>query len=154
MTELAEEASFAAWNPERPASSYARIVAWVLAARLDRKLAVGVPFSPGSALLVHADRITSVEHREALARALRLAVSDASNPTLTFLCPRVPVHQANVRSAEALIDAVTLRLHSPGQVTPRGMALLRLLLADGVGPLYDDGRGDLRGRLGAVLAAL
>lgn len=35
-----------------------------------------------------------------------------------------------------------------------GVARLRLLLADGAGPMYRYGRGDLEGRLGAALAAL
>lgn len=47
-----------------------------------------------------------------------------------------------------------LRLHSPRPVTARGMARLRLLLADGGGPLYRFGRGDLEGRLMAAFAAL
>ena len=34
------------------------------------------------------------------------------------------------------------------------MARLRQILADGSGPLYRFGRGDLNGRLGAALAAL
>ena len=67
---------------------------------------------------------------------------------------RVPMHRANIASAEALIDEVTLRLHAPHPVSARGMARLRQLLSDGTGPLYRYGRGDLAGRLGAALAAL
>jgi hypothetical protein len=48
----------------------------------------------------------------------------------------------------------TLRLHSQRPVTARGMAELRLLLADGGGPLYRYGRGDLRGRLAAAFGSL
>jgi hypothetical protein len=53
-----------------------------------------------------------------------------------------------------MIDDITLRLHSPRQVTARGMALLRILLADGGGPLYRYGRGDLYGKLTAAFTAL
>ena len=66
----------------------------------------------------------------------------------------LPIHRANVASAEAVMDVVTLRLHSPRPVTARGMARLRLVLSDGAGPFYEHGRGDLHGRLGAALAAL
>ena len=52
-----------------------------------------------------------------------------------------------------MIDAITLRLHSPRSVSARGMARLRVVLADGCGPMYRDGRGDLTGRLGAAHAA-
>jgi hypothetical protein len=34
------------------------------------------------------------------------------------------------------------------------MARLRVVLSDGCGPLYQFGRGDLSGRLGAALAEL
>ena len=66
----------------------------------------------------------------------------------------MPLHVPNITAAEDVIDAVTLRLHSPRPVNARGMARLRQILSDGTGPLYRYGRGDLRGRLGAALAAL
>ncbi|GFG55541.1 hypothetical protein [Mycolicibacterium agri] len=53
-----------------------------------------------------------------------------------------------------MIDAITLRLHSPRPVTAMGMARLRRLFADGAGPMYAGGRGDLDGRLDAVLDVL
>jgi len=53
-----------------------------------------------------------------------------------------------------VIAAITLRLHSPRPVSARGMARLRAILSDGCGHMYRYGRGDLRGRLGAALAAL
>jgi hypothetical protein len=64
------------------------------------------------------------------------------------------MHRANIASAEALIDEVTLRLHAPRPVSARGMARLRQLLSNGTSPLFRHGRGDLAGRLGAALAAL
>jgi hypothetical protein len=60
----------------------------------------------------------------------------------------------NVTAAEHLIDRVTLRLHAAEPVSALGMARLRRILADGTGPLYRSGRGDLTGRLGAALAEL
>jgi hypothetical protein len=67
---------------------------------------------------------------------------------------RVPLNVPNIMAAEDRIDQVTLRLHSPRPVTARGIARLRVLLADGSGPMYLYGRGDLEGRLGAALAEL
>jgi hypothetical protein len=67
---------------------------------------------------------------------------------------RVGLHTTNIEAAEDVIDAITLRLHSPRPVSARGMARLRVTLSDGCGPMYRYGRGDLRGRLGAALAAL
>ncbi len=131
----------------------ARMTARLRARRFDRALAVGVPAPAGSALAAHAARLTSVAERQAVARALRRAVCDAKDTRATR-SGRVPMHRANIASAEALIDEVTLRLHAPHPVSARGMARLRQLRSDGTGPLYRYGRGDLAGRLGAVLAAL
>jgi hypothetical protein len=131
----------------------ARVTARLRAPRFDRALAVGVPTPAGSALAAHAARLTSVAERQTVARALRRAVRDAKDTRATQSA-RVPMHRANIASAEALIDEVKLRLHVPHPVSARGMARLRHLLSDGTGPLYHYGRGDLAGRLGAVLAAL
>lgn len=130
-----------------------RVIARVLAGGFDRKLAVGVPAPAGSALAVHAARLTSSDEREAIARSLRRSVDDARNREAR-LSSRVPLNVPNITAAGDRIDEVTLRLHSPRPVTARGMARLRLLLADGNGPMYRYGRGDLEGRLGAALAAL
>ena len=114
---------------------------------------MGVPAPAGSALAAHAARLTSGAERHAVAEALRRAVRDANDPRATRSA-RVPMHRANIASAQALIAQVTLRLHVPHPVSARGMARLRQLLSDGTGPLYAHGRGDLTARLGAVLAAL
>ena len=129
------------------------LTARLRAARFDRALAVGVPAPAGSALAAHAARLSSVAERHAVARTLRRAVRDA-NDTRATRSGRVPMHRANIASAQALIDEVTRRLHAPHPVSPRGMARLRQLLSDGAGPLYRHGRGDLAGRLSAALAAL
>lgn len=131
----------------------ARLTARLRAGHFDRQLAVGVPAPEGSALAVHQIRLTSVPEREAIARSLRHAVRDA-RAGVSPLTSRVPVHTTNIIDAEDAIETVTLRLHSPRPVSARGMARLRVLLADGVGPLYRFGRGDLKGRLGAALAEL
>jgi hypothetical protein len=131
----------------------ARLAARLRAGKFDRLIAVGVRAPAGSALAAHEARLTSVAEREAMARSLRGAVSEARRGG-GLLSSRVPLHIPNVTAAEHIIDAVTLRLHSPRPVSARGMARLRLVLADGTGPLYRFGRGDLDGRLGAALAEL
>jgi hypothetical protein len=131
----------------------ARVTARLRAHHLDRQLAVGVPASPASALAIHQARLTSVAEREAVSRTLRRAVDEVhagSGP----LSSRVGLHTTNIAAAEDVIDAITLRLHSPRPVSARGMARLRIVLSDGCGPMYQFGRGDLSGRLGAALAAL
>ncbi|MGE0219079.1 hypothetical protein [Mycolicibacterium sp.] len=145
-------ASLPAARSRRP-SLVARLTARLRAADSDRALAVGVRPEPGSALAAHRTRVTSEAERSAVARALRQALRDATEDGAVW-SSRVPVHAENVTTARELIDRVTLRLHAPRPVGPLGMARLRLLLADGSGPLYRRGRGDLSGRLGAALAEL
>src|SRR3954452_23582990 len=134
------------------ASVVARVIARLRADKLDHLLAVGVPASAGSALAAHQARLMSTAEREAIARSLRVAVRDSH--TGAVFSSRIPVHPRNIAAAEELIDAITLRLHSPRPVSARGMARLRRVLSDGSGPLYWYGEGDLDGRLGAALAAL
>ena len=134
-------------------SSTARLIARLRAGHFDRLIAVGVPAPIGSAQAAHEARLTSTQERESIARSLRTTVADARGRGL-LLSSRVPLHVPNITAAADVIDAVTLRLHSPRPVNARGMARLRQILGDGTGPLYRYGRGDLRGRLGAALAAL
>lgn len=130
----------------------ARLHARLRAAKFDRLVSVGVPAPAGSALAAHELRLTSTVERDTVARALRGTVIDARDGVL--LSARVPLNVPNIMAAQELIDAITLRLHSPRPVNARGMARLRQVLSDGAGPLYRFGRGDLSGRLGAALAAL
>jgi hypothetical protein len=131
-----------------------RLAARVYAGRYDRRLEDCVPVRPGSALAVHATRITAAREREELARALRSALQQGRRQAPRgVITTALPVNRAITTTADVL-DAVTLRLHAPLPVHPRGMARLRLLLSDGGGPLYWTGRGSLAAELRGVLAAL
>jgi hypothetical protein len=119
---------------------------------LDSQLAVRAPRPAGSALAIHAARLESDGERHAIARALRNCVIDAHRGR-PFRSVRIPVHRRNVTAAEDVIDMITLQLHSPRHVSATGMARLRLLLSDGIGPMYEWGHGDLGDRLRAAAAA-
>jgi hypothetical protein len=130
-----------------------RLKSRLLAARYDRQLADGVTAPLNSALEVHACRLITVAEREIVARSLRESVQDARNLPSPWNA-RSWTHRPNVLAAADLIDTITLWLHSPRPVSACGMARLRLLLSDGMGPLYVSGHGDLPGRLRAALTAL
>lgn len=130
-----------------------RVMARLHAARYDRMLAVGVAAVEGSPLAVHAARLMSVDERETIARSLRRTLDDARN-RMAPASSRIQLNIPNIIAAGDRIDQVTQRLHSPRPVAARGIARLRILLADGAGPMYRYGRGDLEGRLGAAFAAL
>ena len=131
----------------------AHLTALLFTSRLDRRLAVGAIPHPGTALAIHAERIRSDRERHAIARALRRAVEQA-HLGRTPGSSMVPVHRGNVRASTELIDAIILQLHAPRRITATGMARLRRILADGQGPMYYGGAGDLVGRLSAALTAL
>jgi hypothetical protein len=129
-----------------------RMRARLWASRYDREIESGVSPVPGSPLALHAMRLTSPRERDDLANALRLAVHDAY--FASHFNARVPVRSVAVQGCAALIDTVCDRLADPLPVRIRGMARLRILLADGRGPLYLQCRGSLNAALRGVLAAL
>lgn len=130
-----------------------RLKARLLAERYDRQLAAGATAPLYSALEVHACRLITIAEREAVARSLRESLQDARTVPSPWTA-RSWTHRPNVLAAADVIDTVTLWLHSPRPVTACGMARLRLLLSDGMGPLYVCGRGDLVGQLNAALVTL
>ena len=107
-------------------------------ARLDREIDRCAAVHPGTALAVHVARLTGPSERERVAAGLRAA----------------PLNRPGVGSVQDVVDDITLRLHAPRPVRARGVARLRLLLADAGGPLYAAGRGSLPADLRGVLAAL
>lgn len=139
--------------PERTPSWRARWTARTRTARLDAALAVGARPVAGSALAVRAARLTSRAERDALAHTLTRALRDAHDPA-AWVALRVPLNRANLVAAEAAVDDVIARLSGPEPVEARGVARLTRILADGHGPFYRFGRGDLSGRLRAALAAM
>lgn len=138
---------------DRGAPWTARLRARVFAGRYDRQIENGVSPVPGSPLAEHAARITSARERDDLARTLRLVVRDAEKPPRCRTV-RMPVHPAGVRRGADEIEAICDRLGAPFPVHARGMARLRIVLADGRGPLYRSGPGTLTAALRGVLAAL
>ena len=155
--EVLHVASTGAPGGQRP-SLLARLAARARAGKYDRLLSVGVTPEPGTALAAHRARLTSTAERDAIARSLRRAVHDAHDHAPTTpssrIPARIPLNIPNITAAEELIDRVMQRLQSPRPIGALGMARLRLILSDGAGPLYQFGRGDLPGRLGAALAEL
>src|SRR5690349_5323580 len=107
----------------------ARLTARMQARRFDGMLAVGTPAGNGSALAVHAARLTSPAERELIASSLRRTVRDAIAGSSAPFSARVPLNRENIVDARAVIDDITLRLHAPRPVSACGVARLRQLLA-------------------------
>ncbi|WP_237568119.1 hypothetical protein [Mycolicibacterium lacusdiani] len=134
-------------------SVLARLRAHVFSYRYDCELEAGVDPEPGSALQVHGARLSSDTERADLAHALRVVLYDAETGT-SLRHGRVPIRSDAVRRAADLIEGVIDRLESPSPARVRGVARLRILLADGQGPLYRSDRGSVTAAMRGVLAAL
>lgn len=124
----------------------AHLASHVRADQLDRALAAGATPDDRAALALRARRLTSPTERGRLARGLRALIREARGGRSRTRVPvaRVPVARDHVREAEAELALLASRLDGPCTVRPRGVAQARLLLGDGLGPLYNPaGDGDL-----------
>jgi hypothetical protein len=119
---------------------------------LDRRLAEGAAPESALDLAIRADLLARPEQRADLARDLdQLAVTARMTPSKAHvrLCRR------RIGEAGAELAALSRQLSDPGPVSVRGVAMIRLLLRDGTGPLFQPGsRIDLRLFLHTALAAL
>ena len=123
------------------------------ATRLDGEIADGAdPMETGE----RAARTAHLLHprvRHGLATGLRRAVADARK----ISCARssaVHVARPAVRACAPSLLALAAELGDPG-VRPRGVALTRLLLSDGTGPLYcARDEAELRAAIDEIRAAL
>jgi hypothetical protein len=129
-----------------------RVRARVRAVALDRQLAAGTMPEANVALALHAARVYGPSQRRLLARTLTRI---AESPEPASACRRVPLDRAAVERARGELEAVADLLSAEGPVSVQGVARIRLLLADGAGPLYRAARPEqLRRELRAALAAL
>jgi len=123
--------------------------------RLDRLLAKGRSPATDPRLAMRARQLARPAVRARLAASLRDAVCSLDDSALAqYLRPEVPVAAASVRACAREIDDVARALTGP---SPRvhGVAIVRVLLTDGAGPLYDGGQaGQLRTRVLAAHSAL
>jgi hypothetical protein len=129
-----------------------RLQTWIRPYRLDGDLARGVSPESNAALAVHAERLTRPAACHQLARSIR-RIADGTRPE-HWTNPIVPLCRDEVRAARGELVALADRLAGPGPVSAQGVAQVRVLLADGTGPIYCRGQEHLKGRAGQALAAL
>jgi hypothetical protein len=133
---------------------YRALAAQWYAGQLDRRLAQGTSPNATALLAIHAERITGPRGRARVAEGLARARRDAHAAHSGFSAA-IPPHASEVRAARTVLETLERRLLAPEPVTPRGVALLRVLLTDGAGPLYRPGEpGVLGSDLRAAAAAL
>ena len=137
-----------------PCRIRARVIAWAGAWWLDQALADGVCPDDSAVLSLRAHRLIGLETRRALARELRGIVGRARRP-LHPLDNGARICSQEVLGARDAIEALADRLDGWEPVEPAGVARVRLLLRDGVGPLYNESYpGGLRRAIRVAVAAL
>ena len=113
-----------------------RLESHLLADRLDRALAMGVEPESDVLLALRAERLARASTRFELAAALeRLLRLSAEPPHGLSRTPSLAV-LSRVAAARAEIESLVEHLLAPVPVPARGVALVRLLLRDGTGPLF------------------
>lgn len=131
-----------------------RIRAGLHAARLDADLAAGASPDAGVELSLRARTLTSTASRRAFARALRTLITRAIEPPAVVPL-RVPARRAPVLDASWQLERLEHCLLGRGPVSVRGIALTKVLLSQGDGPLYGRrGQADVSRLVARIVRAL
>jgi hypothetical protein len=127
---------------------------WRHGTELDRALAAGEDPWASDALALRARALTRRRSRRRVADGMAGVLRSGRDGHPGFTAAVRP-RSEDVLQAADLIGSIERRLRGPGPVTARGVALIRLLLIDGNGPLYrPDDEGALGSRLRSAAAAL
>jgi hypothetical protein len=111
----------------------ARLSAW----RLDHALAGGACPDTNLQLSLRASTLISPKVRRRLSSEIH-AILDAAERPAHPLDRRLPMSVGEVARAGSTLEELAEELSAGGPVDPRGVALTRILLRDGNGPLYND----------------
>lgn len=134
----------------RTATRRERVASHVFGERLDRQLAAGAAPEGSPELSLRARQLACPASRRMLATTLVRLLRSADEPLSSFGPPRSRVALDRVSAARPQLEALVQHLIAPVPVSARGVALVRLLVSDGTGPLY---RGESHSDLDALLAA-
>jgi hypothetical protein len=130
------------------------LAVWLRGAELDHRLAAGEDPWASDELALRARRLTTARSRTRVASGLAGVLRSAGNGSPGFTAAVRP-RSEDVREVGALIASIERRLRAPGPVAAQGVAIVRLLLIDGNGPLYrPSDPGALGGCLRAAAAGL
>jgi hypothetical protein len=116
--------------------SWDRLLARALAPALDRQLAAGRPPQSSQALAARARDIVSVAARRKLAHRWASVLHQASRPPVPR-SPRAPLRRGAIIAAGPDLRAMIAVLASGRPIDARSAAMVKGLLSDGTGPLYN-----------------
>ena len=119
-----------------PVTLRRRLEVHLLADRLDRSLAAGIPPESDVLLALRAERLARPSTRSELAAAVQRLVREATEPQHGFSrAPSLAV-LSRVAQARSELESLAEHLLAPVPVSARGVALVEILLRDGTGPLF------------------
>jgi hypothetical protein len=113
-----------------------RLFARLCAGSLDRRLATGTAPETSPLLAVRANAIVRPAARHGLARNLQRILHRAAAPGSHRPVALSGSTCRNVLNAADELRLLVDRLRSPCPVSAQGMAMVKVLLTDGAGPLY------------------
>src|SRR5436305_4989785 len=111
------------------------LIVWWHATEFDHRLAAGEDPWTSEALALRARRLTTARNRARLANGLAGALRSAGTGAAGFTAAVRPT-APDVLEGQSVIVSLERRLREPGPVGAQGVAIIRLLLIDGNGPLY------------------
>jgi hypothetical protein len=135
-------------------AGWVRALARIRPTSLDRRLAAGESETADRLLTARAHLIVARQGRLRLANDWEHLLTTARQPTVPR-SPRLPIQSTTILAVEHDVRELIALIRQPAHVKPRGIALARLLLTDGSGPLYNPRRSaDLVPALHAAATAL
>jgi hypothetical protein len=118
-----------------------RLIARMLGRSLDRELASGVAARISEAHAARVGQLTAGRTRRAVARSLDRLIEQAEAPASRFQITAAPCRE-QVREATGMLRATATRLRSAELLDARGIARLKTLLSDPLGPCYAESGPD------------
>ena len=104
---------------------------------LDREIAAGRPCASSAELAMRAGQLTQPRTLRQLACGLRRVVAYVDRAGSGPVFTAVVIDRAAVAASRHAILGLSERLEGGAPVSPRGVALVRILLSDGLSPLFD-----------------
>ena len=118
---------------------WAGVLARLRAQRLDAELSAGYPPDASQLHSIRAETLVSPRYRSALAKGWENLLVTARRPR-SPRDPRPPIARMAIAAAEREIVELVVLLRCFAPVPPQGVAMAKLLLTDGSGPVYESVR--------------
>jgi hypothetical protein len=104
--------------------------------QLDRKLAQGADPTESQELALRARQLSAVRMRRSLAKGIERVIAQAERYSESAA---LPINREEVVRSSPLLLRLAARLRAPENVSPCGIAIVRLLLTEDTSPIMSPG---------------